>query len=108
MISAPTTRHVDEAEEEIWSDDRGKISFRTVIGDDSTPTKDPSTASATPERFPSNSCTRRIPSTTWSTSGLRPMTRSPSQFRQKPSNGSKPRSKYTLVMKPRSSAGMRS
>ncbi|WP_309131165.1 cupin domain-containing protein [Brevibacterium sp.] len=40
MTATPTTRHIDEAEKEVWSDDRGKISFRTVIGDGSTPTKD--------------------------------------------------------------------
>ena len=40
MTATPTVRHIDEAEEEVWSDTRGRISFRTVIGDGSTPTKD--------------------------------------------------------------------
>lgn len=33
-------RHIDEAKEEVWSDTRGSISFRTTIGDGSTPTED--------------------------------------------------------------------
>ncbi len=40
MTVRPTVRHIDEQEEEIWSDERGRISFRTVIGDGTTPTKD--------------------------------------------------------------------
>lgn len=40
MNPAPVVRHIDQAEEESWSDARGVISFRTVIGDGSTPTKD--------------------------------------------------------------------
>ena len=39
MTDVPTVRHIDDAEEEIWSDNRGKISFRTVIGDGVTPTR---------------------------------------------------------------------
>lgn len=40
MTITPTVRHIDEAEEETWSDTRGRISFRTAIGDGTTPTKD--------------------------------------------------------------------
>jgi oxalate decarboxylase/phosphoglucose isomerase-like protein (cupin superfamily) len=40
MTATPTVRHVEEADEETWSDTRAKISFRTTIGDGDTPTKD--------------------------------------------------------------------
>lgn len=39
MTTAPTVRHPGEAKQEIWSDARGHISFRTVIGDGTTSTK---------------------------------------------------------------------
>ncbi|RCK68347.1 cupin domain-containing protein [Desertihabitans brevis] len=35
-----TVRHLDEAHEEVWSDDRGRISFRTGIGDGTPQTAD--------------------------------------------------------------------
>jgi oxalate decarboxylase/phosphoglucose isomerase-like protein (cupin superfamily) len=40
MSAVPTVRHVNDAPEEVWSDHRGEISFRTVIGDGRTPTAD--------------------------------------------------------------------
>lgn len=40
MTGTPMVRHIDEAKEEVWSDTRGSISFRTTIGDGSTPTED--------------------------------------------------------------------
>lgn len=39
MTTAATVRHTDEAERVVWSDTRGHISFRTLIGDGTTSTK---------------------------------------------------------------------
>ncbi|PZE65051.1 cupin domain-containing protein [Curtobacterium sp. MCBD17_021] len=40
MSSTPTVRHLTDAEEEVWDDARGRISFRTPIGDGVTETTD--------------------------------------------------------------------
>jgi oxalate decarboxylase/phosphoglucose isomerase-like protein (cupin superfamily) len=40
MTPTPTVRHLNEAQKEVWSDQRGEISFRTAIGDGSTDTRD--------------------------------------------------------------------
>ncbi|WP_309067422.1 cupin domain-containing protein [Microbacterium sp.] len=40
MPVTPTTRHLDDAQEEVWTDARGNISFRTAIGDGTTDTAD--------------------------------------------------------------------
>ena len=40
LTPTPTVRHVNEAQEQVWSDQRGDISFRTAIGDGTTNTRD--------------------------------------------------------------------
>ena len=40
MTVTPTVRHISEAQEVVWSDQRGEISFRTAIGDGTTNTRD--------------------------------------------------------------------
>ncbi|MCI2237244.1 cupin domain-containing protein [Paenibacillus sp. TRM 82003] len=40
MDRSPVVRRFDEADEEVWSDERGKLSFRTLLGDGSTATRD--------------------------------------------------------------------
>jgi len=40
MTVTPTVRHISEAQEVVWSDQRGEISFRTAIGDGMTNTRD--------------------------------------------------------------------
>ena len=38
MTHQPIVRHISEAAEEVWADHRGSISFRTAVGDGTTPT----------------------------------------------------------------------
>ncbi|WIB77938.1 cupin domain-containing protein [Curtobacterium sp. MCPF17_002] len=40
MSVAPTIRQLHDAQEEVWADARGRIAFRTAIGDGTTPTAD--------------------------------------------------------------------
>lgn len=40
MQPVPVVRHLDEVEEITWSDHRGRISFRTGIGDGTVPSAD--------------------------------------------------------------------
>ncbi len=45
----PVLRHEDEATEETWDDARGRLSFRTLIDGDETPTKELTFGTATLE-----------------------------------------------------------